>query len=196
ENIDEGWTRWLLERYEFPFRNIADADVRAGNLRAQFDAIILPSAQPARLIAGHAAGTVPPEYAGGLAQAGIDALKAFVEAGGTLICLDQSGDLAINMFNLAVRDVARDANAELFFCPGSILRVELDPSSPLSYGMSPMTSGFFAFSSAYEVTSRPSPTDRSTSAASNAGHGGDLPDSAIQTIARYGAKNILLSGWL
>ena len=196
ENIDEGWTRWLLERHEFQFRNISDADVRAGSLRAQFDAIILPSAQPARLIAGHPAGAVPPEYAGGLGQSGVDALKAFVEAGGTLVCLDQSGGLAISMFNLPVRDVARDASAETFFCPGSILRVELDPSSPLSYGMSPMTSGFFAFSSAYEVTSRPSRTDPSTSAASNAGHGGDLPDSAIQTIARYGAKNILLSGWL
>ena len=32
ENADEGWTRWLLERYEFQFTNITDADVRAGNL--------------------------------------------------------------------------------------------------------------------------------------------------------------------
>src|SRR5947209_20476313 len=79
ENIDEGWTRWLLERYEFPFKNITDADVRAGNLRAQFDAIIVPSAQPARLISGHPAGMVPAEYAGGLGQSGVDALKAFVE---------------------------------------------------------------------------------------------------------------------
>jgi len=195
ENVDEGWTRWLLERYEFPFRNITDADVRAGNLRAQFDAIILPSAQPERLIAGHAAGTVPPEYAGGLSQAGVDALKAFVDAGGTLICLDQSGDLAITMFNLPVRDVARDANAESFFCPGSILRVELDPSSPLSYGMKAATAGFFAFSSAYEVSGGRSGNDRG-SAASNFGHGGDPPDSGIQTIARYGTKDILLSGWL
>src|SRR5439155_5229826 len=151
ENIDEGWTRWLLERYEFPFKNIGDAEVRAGNLRSQFDAIILPAAAPARLIAGHPAGIVPPEYAGGLGQQGVDALKAFVEAGGTLICLDQSGGLAIGMFGLTVRDVARDGENEKFFCPGSIVRVELDPSHPLSYGMVPHTAGFFAFSSAYEI---------------------------------------------
>jgi Zinc carboxypeptidase len=192
ENIDEGWTRWLLERYEFPFKNISDADVRAGNLRAQFDVIILPSAPPARLISGHPAGTVPPEYAGGLGQSGLDALKAFVEGGGTLVCLDQSGGLAVTLFNLPVRDVARDANSESFFCPGSILRVELDPSSPLSYGMKPATAGFFSFSSAYDVATRQAATDRATTA----GHGGDVPDNEIQTIARYGTKDILLSGWL
>ena len=57
-------------------------------------------------------------------------------------------------FRLPLRDVARDAGADRFFCPGSILRVELDPSQPLSYGMNPQTAGFFGFSSAYEVLSQ------------------------------------------
>ena len=186
ENIDEGWTRWLLERYEFPFKNISDADVRAGNLRAQFDAIILPSAPPARLVAGHPEGTVPPEYAGGLGQAGVDSLKAFVDAGGTLICLDQSGGLAISAFGLPIRDVAHDAGSDAFFCPGSILRVELDPAQPLSYGMTPETAGFFSFSSAYEIAA----------ARTTDGHGGDAPGGTLQTVARYGSKDVLLSGWL
>ena len=42
ENIDEGWTRWLLEQYEFEFENIADADIKQGGLRQRFDAIVLP----------------------------------------------------------------------------------------------------------------------------------------------------------
>ena len=53
ENIDEGWTRWLLERYEFPFASLTDDVIRRGGLRASFDAIVLPSAQPERLISGH-----------------------------------------------------------------------------------------------------------------------------------------------
>src|SRR5262249_49642809 len=73
ENIDEGWTRWLLERYEFPYKNIIDPDVRAGNLHAQYDVIVLPSAAPPRLVSGHANSEVPPEYAGGLGQSGLDA---------------------------------------------------------------------------------------------------------------------------
>ena len=81
ENIDEGWTRWLLEQYEFPYKSITDADVRAGNLRAQFDVIILPSQPPERIVAGHSQDVVPAEYAGGLGDAGGRALKAFVESG-------------------------------------------------------------------------------------------------------------------
>jgi hypothetical protein len=185
ENIDEGWTRWLLERYEFAYSNVNDAEIRAGNLRATFDAIILPSALPARLIAGHPSGTVPPQYAGGLGQEGVDALKAFVEAGGTLVCLDQSGGLAIAAFKLPLRDVVREASAEQFFCPGSILRLDLDPSQPLAYGMKRQNAAFFSFSSAYDVI-RSEP----------AGHGGDSPVGGIDTIARYGTKDVLLSGWL
>ncbi len=186
ENIDEGWTRWLLEKYEFRFTSIADADIRAGNLRARFDAIIVPSAPADRLVAGHASGIVPPEYTGGLGEAGVDALKKFVEAGGTLICLDQAGSLAIEAFDLPLRDVARGDDTK-FFCPGSILRIELDPSQPLSFGMTPHTAGFFAFSSAYEPTGARPATD---------GHGGDSPAGSIQTIARYGDKDLLLSGWI
>src|SRR5438105_878239 len=38
-NIDEGWTRWVLEQYEFPYTTIHNMDVRAGTLRRLFDAI-------------------------------------------------------------------------------------------------------------------------------------------------------------
>jgi hypothetical protein len=171
ENIDEGWTRWVLEKHEFKVVSIADAQIRAGGLRAQFDAIVLPNASAARLIAGHSAEAVPAEYAGGLGQAGVDALRAFVQEGGTLVCLDQSCALAIEALDLPLRDVAREAG-DKFFCPGSILRVELDPTHPLAYGMPQRTAGFFAFSSAYR------------------------PVGPAKTVAMYGTGDLLLSGWL
>jgi len=186
ENIDEGWTRWLLERHEFRFASLSDADVRAGNLRAAYDVIILPSAPADRLVAGHAAGVVPPQYAGGLGESGVHALRAFVEAGGTLVCLDQSGGLAIDMLALPIRDVARAEGTKLF-CPGSILRIELDPSQPLAFGMAPRTTGFFAFSAAYELAPPPAQAD---------GNGGSAPAPSIQTVARYGDRDLLVSGWL
>ena len=192
ENIDEGWTRWLLEQHEFRFASISDADVRAGNLRAAYDVIILPSAAPDRLIAGHPAGAVPAEYAGGLGEPGVSALKAFVEAGGTLVCLDQAGGLAIDAFALPLRDVARAEGTKLF-CPGSILRIELDPAQPLAFGMAPHTAGFFAFSSAYEPTAQAAQAAQATS---SDGHGGSAPPAAMQTVARYGDRDLLLSGWL
>jgi hypothetical protein len=129
---------------------------------------------------------MPAEYTGGLGPSGISALKTFVDAGGTVIALDESADFASSVFGLPVRDVAHEAG-DAFFCPGSILRLELDPSQPLAYGMSAHTAAFFAFSSAYEpVATRPT-TD---------GHSGAPGAEGMQTIARYGSSNVLLSGWL
>jgi hypothetical protein len=189
ENIDEGWTRWLLERYEFRYTSLDDARVRAGNLRAAFDVIVLPDAPPGRLVAGHAAGTLPSQYTGGLGEAGVEALKAFVEAGGTLVCLDSSCGLAVQAFALPVKDLAHDpSSAGRVFCPGSILRLTVDVTHPLAYGMQPETAAFFADSSAYEVPPAP---------ATGAGHGGDASDPrAITVVGRYGEGNPLLSGWL
>jgi hypothetical protein len=184
KNVDEGWTRWLLEQYAFQYQTITDGAVRAGNLRDRFDAIILPSASPDQLLAGNRTGTVPPEYAGGIAELGSTALKAFVAAGGTLIALDQASAFAIDLFKLPLRDVAREVGSDEFVCPGSILRIELDETHPVSYGMTPRTAGFFLSSSAYEVTA---PTAGDTDFVSPRG---------IHVLARYGLNDLLLSGWL
>jgi len=174
DNPDEGWTRWLLEQYEFSYRSVGDSDMRAGNLRAQFDVIILPSLAAERIAGGLSQDIVPAGYAGGLGDAGTLALKTFVESGGTLVTLDQAGAFAIGALALPVRDVTRGIRSDKFFVPGSILRVEVDPAQPLGYGMSPHTAGFFAFSSAYEI----------------------LPAADVITAARFGDKDVLLSGWL
>ena len=170
ENIDESWTRWLLEQYEFRYTTVTDADLRAGNLRERFDALIVPSAPAARLVGGHPRTAVPAEYAGGLG-----AIKAFVEAGGTLICLDQAASLAIEAFQLPVRDVTSDAG-DRFYCPGSLVRLDIDESSPLGYGMLTSTAAFFAYSAAFEETP-----------------GAATP---VQTAARYASRDVLLSGLL
>ncbi len=186
ESTDEGWTRWLLEQYEFTFTSVTDADIRGGDLRTRFDVIILPNAPADRLTTGFAAGSVPIEYSGGLGSGGIDALRAFVRAGGTLVCLSQSGGLAIAAFDLPLRDVARDAENELFV-PGSILRLTVDPSKPLAFGMNAQTAAFFAFSSAFEHV--PGGVGSSQTHPATVGGG-------IETVARYGDKDLLLSGWL
>ncbi len=172
--IDEGWTRWLLEQYEFPFRTLRDADVRSGNLRAAFDVIVLPSIPAKRLIEGNRKGTLPDQYVGGLGEEGVAALKAFVDAGGTLVCLDASAQLAIDALNLPVKNVLAGLPPEQFFCPGSVLRLEVDPRNPIGFGLPQRTSAFFAFGSAYDA--------------------GDAP--SVRVIARYGSADVLMSGWL
>jgi Zinc carboxypeptidase len=174
-NEDEGWTRWLLEQHEFRFATITDADIRGGNLKRRYDAILLPSASAAQMLEGQPAGTLPAEYTGGLGQPGVAALRAFVEAGGTLICLDQACRLPIEEFGLPVRDITARPGADAFFCPGSILALEFDALQPAGYGMRPHSAAFFASSSAFDVS---------------AGAAG------IQVDARYASQDLLISGWL
>jgi hypothetical protein len=190
ENIDEGWTRWLLERYEFAFASLSDADIRAGGLAGRVDVIILPSGSPERLVAGHANGTLPDVYTGGLGEGGVGALQQFVKAGGTLLCLDASCGLAVDALSLPVKDVVRAVPAEKFFCPGSILRLRLDPTHPLSFGLGEETVAFFANSSGYEIARRSveDEGERST----NGTNGG----ARTEPVAWYGNGNPLLSGWI
>ena len=173
DNTDEGWTRWILEQYEFPFTTISPADVRLGNLRGRFDAIILPSASPQSLTDGLGAEEAPAPYAIGLGSEGLQALDAFVRGGGTLICLDQAGGLAINLFKLPVKDVARDAGDKLL-APGTIVHIDVEEANPLSYGIPARTSGVFASSSAYDVGSAAS----------------------VTTAARYARQDLRVSGLL
>ena len=183
ENIDEGWTRWLLEQYEFEFENIADADIRKGALRQRFDVIVLPDIGAERMLSGHAPGTMPAPYVGGLGMDGADLLRQFVDAGGTLITLDSSSELAVTLLGAPLRDVTRGLSANEFFCPGSIVRIELD-EDPLTYGMPRETAGFCSFNAAYEV------------AAGAAAAPGASPVATARIIGRYARSNVLMSGWL
>lgn len=185
-SIDEGWIRFVLEQFEFKYSGLTDQQVRAGNLRAQYDAIVLPNVPGNMLTAGHSADVMPPDYAGGLGEAGIEALRQFTQAGGSLICLGGSSGLAIDAFKLPVRDIARENEGRLFV-PGSIVRLTLDPTQPLSFGMQPETAAFFAFSSVFASASAGGRPEEPRAPSLAAG---------VKTIAHYGEREVLLSGWL
>ena len=80
-NIDEGWTRWILENYGFAPVTLRNGDIQAGNLRERFDAIIIPDASARSISDGFATRLVPGEYAGGIGEAGTMALREFVRGG-------------------------------------------------------------------------------------------------------------------
>ncbi|HSM59312.1 MAG TPA: hypothetical protein VK849_00890, partial [Longimicrobiales bacterium] len=142
-SMDEGWTRWLLERYGFAFSSLSTADVRAGDLRARYDVIALPAERPATLTDGFAAGSVPPRYAGGLGEAGIRALDAFVRDGGTLVCPNQASDLCIAALHLPVTNAVASLERDEFFSSGSILEVRVDAAHPVMAGMPERAKVFF-----------------------------------------------------
>src|SRR5882757_2228381 len=87
-NIDEGWTRWILENYGFAPVTLRNGDIQAGHLLERLDAIIIPDSSVRSITDGFAPGIIPGEYAGGLGETGGEALRAFVRGGGTLIAFN------------------------------------------------------------------------------------------------------------
>jgi hypothetical protein len=133
--MDEGWTRWVLEQFGFDYTTLTDAQVRAGNLNAAFDVIILPDQNDEQIVAGNKPDSYPPEYAGGIGEQGAKNLKSFAESGGVLICLDSASGMAIKRFDLPVKNVLEGLRRDKFYAPGSIFRAVVDTHHPIAFGM-------------------------------------------------------------
>ena len=177
-SIDEGWTRWLLEQYEFRFSSLVNADIRAGGLRDQWDVIILPGDRDDEsMIEGNKRASMLAEYRGGLGNEGREALRLFVAKGGTLIVSGDAIDFVRKTFELPLRDALEDVPAEEFSAPGSFLRIQIDNTQRLGFGMQPEAIAIFDDDAALE----PIP-------------GASL--AKLGVVARYAASDLLASGWL
>jgi hypothetical protein len=163
-SMDEGWTRFIFEKEAgVDYQTIHDQDVRAVTLRERFDVVVLPDQTAEQIVNGHKAGTLPAEYTGGIGKEGVAALKAFVQAGGTLVALDSACELPLSAFDLdvtnalapLVRGQGSDADSGdggvEFYGPGSILATRVDGGSPLTHGLEPETPVWFEQSPAFEV---------------------------------------------
>ncbi|NNF14024.1 MAG: hypothetical protein HKN72_12405 [Gemmatimonadetes bacterium] len=150
-SIDEGWTRWLMEVYDFDFQSLRNADVRAGDLRSRYDVIVIGDMSANGIRDGFATGSVPPRYEGGLGDEGTRELDAFVRAGGTLVTLNGSSHYAIEGLHLPVRDVVDDADREDYFVGGAIVELLTDPSHPVMSGMPERAKAFVGSSPVFTV---------------------------------------------
>ena len=70
--MDEGWTRLVLEKFQFPYITLHNAEIRAGDLRERVDTLLLPSIEPKTIRSGYAANETEPAYVGGLGAEGAD----------------------------------------------------------------------------------------------------------------------------
>ena len=179
---DEGWTRWLLEQYEFDFDSVNSARLESGNLSGAYDVIILPDAPPSVLHAGYVEGAsydgalVPPAYSGGIGERGAAALRTFVREGGTLVAFNAASSFAIDRLGAPVENVLRDVNDRRFYAPGALLNADIETTNPLSFGMRPREALWFESGPVFRR--------------SNVG------DPQVRVVAKYPAAKILASGWL
>ncbi|HEY0100033.1 MAG TPA: M14 family metallopeptidase [Pyrinomonadaceae bacterium] len=175
-SMDEGWTRYVFDTFNVPFQTLLDKEVRAGNLRARYDVIVLPSMRLREIVEGRSRETAPPEFAGGITEAGVENLRRFVEDGGTLVCFDAAAELAVKRFKLPLRNVLEGVRSSEFYGPGSILRLEVDTAHPLARGFGKQVDAYFINSSAYELTAD--------------------AEKRVRVVARYAERDVLRSGWL
>jgi hypothetical protein len=136
--IDEGWTRFVLDTFEFPYTLLHDHDIRAKPPPA-LDAVIVPDLSRKEIVEGSPrmkeagrASRFP--YTGGLGEKGVRALEEFVRAGGTLITLGNACELAIQDLHVPVTNtVSKVSRRE--FDTRTLLRVTMDTQHPLGFGM-------------------------------------------------------------
>ncbi len=92
-NIDEGWTRWLLEQFEFDYASVGNREIHGGGLRQRFDVLVFADQSASSIENGYRAGSMPEEFCGGLGEKGAESLRQFAADGGTLVFLNDSGSL-------------------------------------------------------------------------------------------------------
>lgn len=204
-SMPSGWTRWILEQFEFPFTVVYPQTLDAGNLAEKFDVIIFVTgaipARDARGAGGGGTGDEPPVFGrmpradelpeefrgwiGNLSVAKtIPQLKSFIESGGTVLTIGSSTNLGYHlglpMANALVEKNAagddRPLSRDKYYIPGSILQVSVDNTNPLAYGMPEKVDVFFDNSPVFNLKPE-------------AGLRG------VKPVAWFDSSNPLRSGW-
>ena len=154
---DEGWVRYWLEQLEIPYTSIHKDDVRAGNLRSRFDVILVPNAggnvtrwmhgidsrhgpmpyTRTSDFASHGSPSQTDDMTGGPGFEGLAELERFLDAGGTIITIENASQLVVQTG--LVRDLTPYSPSSLFH-PGSVVTAEArQPDHPILYGYPDVT---------------------------------------------------------
>jgi hypothetical protein len=148
-----GWVRYALDRYEVPYDLIFKERVRKGNLRADYDVIVMPNqgGSAKRVVFDIEPKSKPLSYrkserfksfgmygesddiTGGMGLSGAAEFQKFVEGGGVLITLGAVSYFPAE-YGITRRVDAARPSAQ-FYAPGPIVEAEvLQPQHPIFYG--------------------------------------------------------------
>lgn len=193
--MDAGWTRYVFDSYNIPFKMIRPGEIENIDFEKDFDVIIIPDEAKSVLIDGKYAAqneqyfvNYPPEYLKGMGKAGHEKILKFISNGGTVIAWREatelfSGVLSYSLpdkkteeFELPVKDISKDIVKSGFACPGSLLKINLKTNHPITYGL-PEQIGVFHREGPIFATWQP------------------FFDVDRRVIATFPEKDILLSGY-
>ncbi len=190
-SMTSGWTRWLFEQYEFPFQLVFAPALDAGDLKSKFDVLVFTDGT----IRGRRGGSgtadsasIPPEYRDRIGRITtnktLPQLRRFVEAGGSIVTIGSATGLAAAL-GLPVKnyltEMGKDGEEhalppDKFYIPGSLLKMNVDNTNPLAYGVPHQVDVFFDNSPVFKL-------------APNA----ELKHT--EPVAWFSGTNLLASGW-
>jgi hypothetical protein len=205
-SMPSGWTRFVLEQFEFPFEVVYPKSFEAGNLSSRFDVIVFPSGVGPAPAGGGRGGRggggagggrggaadetdVPEQYRAMLgsynAAQVMPALKSFVDEGGIVVGVGRSTMNLAELFGLPVANhlverapdgTLRTVPVEKYYVPGSVLRVAVDNTVAVAHGFEKHVDVFFDNSPVFRLA----------------------PDAAlkgVRPIAWFDTSQPLRSGW-
>ena len=193
-SMPSGWTRWIMEQFEFPFERVYAPTLDAGDLDKKFDVLIFVTGAIPGTNAGRRGGgggppaidpaTIPAEYHDQLGAMTVaktlPQIKAFIEKGGTVLAIGSSASNLAAFLQLPVESQLTENGAPLpqtkFYVPGSVLRTKVDINDPLGFGMTEQTDVFFDDSPAFKL-------------------GAGAAAAGVRKVAWYDSKTPLRSGW-
>jgi hypothetical protein len=190
-SMPSGWTRWILEQFEFPFEVAYPQKLDAGNLRSRYDVILFVDGAIPERDAGRtpslSPANIPAEFHPWLGEVTVSKtvpeLRKFLEEGGTVLTIGSSTNLAYHL-GLPVTDAlvervdgrTRKLSREKFYIPGSVLQTRVDNSRPIAHGMPERVDVLFDESPAFRL-------------------GPDAGAKGVRRVAWYDSPTPLRSGW-
>ena len=194
--MPSGWDRWLFEQYEFPYQLVYPQGLDAGSLKSKFDVIVFTDGSYRAVRAEFNSemnfnvppANLPDQYKAMTGRITADKtvpmLKEFLAAGGSIITIGSGTGLA-PLLGVPVRNYLAEPNREgkvvpfppeKIYIPGSLMRVQVDNSDPVAYGMPAQVDMFFDRSPVF----------------------GLLPDAQLEhtrAVAWFSGRDTLDSGW-
>ena len=148
----EGWVRFTLEQKGIPYTSIEKDDLKNGNLRKNFDVIIIPNQYgnfssfvegvdsrfgplpytKTKAYPSHGYPDATDDMTGGPGYDGVNNLSQFVKEGGVLVPLGNSASI---IADAGMGPGVRSFSPSGLFHPGSVVTVKArNTSSPILYG--------------------------------------------------------------
>jgi len=149
-SMASGWTRFILERFEFPHELVFARELDAGDLASKFDVLIFPDgAIPIRDGARRRffgmpdAEDVPERWHDRLGEVTVEntvpRILEFLRSGGTVITVGSSTSLGYHadlpIRNWLVDDRGDPLDSDVYYVPGSVLDLKLEHVSPVTHGL-------------------------------------------------------------